>query len=349
MRNTYKAVTLFFMALMILAAPQVSFGEVSIGVSVSIGPPPLPVYVQPACPGPRFIWTPGYWAWAAPGYYYWVPGTWILAPQPGLLWTPGYWGWSAGSYLWYPGYWGPRVGYYGGINYGFGYTGFGYVGGYWHRGIFFYNRSVNNVNVTVIRNTYYRTVVRNVTVNRVSYNGGPGGIALHPNRWQEAYAHERHFGPTRSQELHERTARGIRALRASVNHGRPMIAATERPGVFHGRGVIPAASVRGRYQPRVTPMRPERRSIAPTPQPYNRNYRPDSRRNPGRRPQPANNRDNHFRPGQAQGGQHPNRGRPPLPAPDQRRARPPQKGQHPKPQQRRDNRGNDNRRESGSP
>ncbi len=248
MRNTYKAIIVFLIALMIQAAPQVSFGGVSVGISVSIGPPPLPVYVQPPCPAPRFIWVPGYWAWAVDGYY-WVPGTWVLAPQPGLLWTPGYWGWRDGFYVWTPGYWGPRVGYYGGIDYGFGYTGFGYAGGYWRRGIFFYNRSVNNVNVTIIHNTYYRTVVRNVTVNRVSYNGGPGGIALRPTSAQQAYARERHFGPTRLQELHERTARGIRALRASVNRGRPMIAATARPGVFRGRGVEPATRVGGRYQP----------------------------------------------------------------------------------------------------
>ncbi|MDA8362598.1 MAG: YXWGXW repeat-containing protein [Gammaproteobacteria bacterium] len=289
MRIPCKAVILLFTALTILAAPRVSLGEVGIGISISIGPPPLPVYVQPACPGPRFIWVPGYWAWAAGGYY-WVPGTWVLAPRPGLLWTPGYWGWHAGLYAWHPGYWGPRVGYYGGINYGFGYTGVGYVGGYWHGGMFYYNRSVNNVNVRVIHNTYYRTVVRNVTVNRVSYSGGPGGIALRPTRAQEVYARERHFGLTRSQIQHERTAQEIRALRAAVNHGRPTIAATARPGAFRGHGVMPAVRAGGRYRSRTT-FRPGQRFARPSQQPYRRNNRP-------------------YRPGLPNGMQrpHPNRG-----------------------------------------
>ena len=32
-------------------------------ISVSIAPPVLPVYVQPVCPAPGYIWTPGYWAY----------------------------------------------------------------------------------------------------------------------------------------------------------------------------------------------------------------------------------------------------------------------------------------------
>src|SRR5215467_2816715 len=62
-------------------------------VSVTVAPPPLPVYVQPGIPGPNYMWVPGYWAWDFDDYY-WVPGTWVLAPAPGLLWTPGYWAWG---------------------------------------------------------------------------------------------------------------------------------------------------------------------------------------------------------------------------------------------------------------
>ena len=76
------------------------------------------------------MWTPGYWAYGDDGYY-WVPGTWVPAPYVGALWTPGYWGWGGGLYVWHPGYWGPHVGYYGGVNYGFGYMGIGFVGGMW--------------------------------------------------------------------------------------------------------------------------------------------------------------------------------------------------------------------------
>src|SRR5215469_13692677 len=99
-------------------------------ISVGFAPPVLPVYAQPICPGPGYLWTPGYWAYGPDGYY-WVPGTWVVAPAPGLLWTPGYWGWGDGVYVWHGGYWGPHVGFYGGINYGFGYYGTGFVGGRW--------------------------------------------------------------------------------------------------------------------------------------------------------------------------------------------------------------------------
>ena len=128
-------------------------------VAVSFGPPPLPVYEQPLCPGEGYIWTPGYWAYDPDfGDYYWVPGTWVLAPQVGFLWTPGWWGWGGGGFLFHEGFWGPVVGFYGGINYGFGYFGHGYEGGRWENDRFYYNRAVNNVKVTNIHNVYNTTV-----------------------------------------------------------------------------------------------------------------------------------------------------------------------------------------------
>jgi hypothetical protein len=87
--------------------------------------------------------------------------------------------------MFYPGYWGPQVGFYGGIAYGYGYYGNGYQGGRWNNGQFYYNRSVNNVNVTNIHNVYNTTVV-NETVNRVSYNGGNGGINARPTVAEES-------------------------------------------------------------------------------------------------------------------------------------------------------------------
>src|SRR5665213_357910 len=138
-------------ALMLPSAP--SRAQISLGVSVNIAPPALPVYEQPPLPAVGYLWAPGYWAWGD-GNYYWVPGTWVEPPQPGLLWTPGYWGWSGDNYFWHEGYWGPQVGFYGGVNYGFGYGGVGYAGGYWSRGAFYYNRAVNripgNVHITHI-------------------------------------------------------------------------------------------------------------------------------------------------------------------------------------------------------
>src|SRR5262250_4011294 len=115
-------------ALTMLGVPVAS--TAAFYASITIAPPPIPVYAQPICPGPGYVWIPGYWAYGAFGWY-WVQGEWVLAPFVGALWTPGYWGWGNGVYVWYAGYWGTRVGFYGGINYGFGYTGYGYQGGYW--------------------------------------------------------------------------------------------------------------------------------------------------------------------------------------------------------------------------
>jgi YXWGXW repeat-containing protein len=220
----------------VLAIPAPSHAQVAVGVSIRIGPPALPVYAQPICPGPSYIWIPGYWAYGDDDYF-WVPGTWVIAPEPGLLWTPGYWGWNEGFYVWHAGYWGPTVGFYGGINYGFGYPGVGFYGGYWHGGNYYYNRSVTNVNVTVIHNVYERRVV-NEHVNRVSFNGGPSGIHARPDRDELRAEHERHIPMTREQTHHFEAARGDRDFRASVNHGRPEVAATPRAGEFHGRGPV---------------------------------------------------------------------------------------------------------------
>ena len=229
---------LFLLAVLILVLPAGSSAQISVGVAVHIGPPALPVYEQPLCPGPGYLWTPGYWAYGPDGYY-WVPGTWILPPEVGLLWTPGYWGWRDGGYFWHAGYWGPHVGFYGGINYGFGYSGVGFVGGRWEHGVFAYNTAVMHVNTRVIHNTYVdRTVIRDVRVNRVSYNGGRGGIEARPSERERSFEREHHFAETSKQSQHERFAGSNRELRASENHGRPAIAATERPGEFRGHEVV---------------------------------------------------------------------------------------------------------------
>jgi hypothetical protein len=240
-----RAVVLF--AFVVLAMSSASFAQV--GISVSFGPPPLPVYEQPVCPGDGYIWTPGYWAWSDDdGDYYWVPGTWVLAPEVGYLWTPPYWGWADGRFLFYEGYWGPQVGFYGGIDYGFGYFGEGFVGGRWDNGRFFYNRAVVNVNVTNIHNVYNETIV-NRTENRVSYNGGNGGINARPSARDEQAMRERHIPPVSVQMQHIQAARGNRELRASANHGRPPIAATARPGAFRGREAVAAREAGGPYNP----------------------------------------------------------------------------------------------------
>ena len=251
------SVCLVLLAAGVLGTPAPSSAQMAIGISVTIAPPPLPVYAQPVCPGPGFIWVPGYWAWDPDFGYYWVPGTWVIAPFTGALWTPGDWGWSNCFYVWNAGYWGPVVGFYGGINYGFGYTGYGYEGGYWRGRNFYYNRTVNNVNITNVRNVYRRQViVRNVS--RVSFNGGRGGIAARPTATQLRAAHQRRFGPVQAQTRQAAIARATPRLRANVNHGRPPIAATQRPGVFRGKAVVPARRAGGPFR-----AAPGRRQFAP--------------------------------------------------------------------------------------
>ncbi|HUK54825.1 MAG TPA: YXWGXW repeat-containing protein [Candidatus Binatia bacterium] len=235
-----KLVHWLLLGIVFVAVPAGANAQVAVGVAVHIGPPALPVYVQPVCPAPGYIWTPGYWAYGPAGYF-WVPGTWVLAPEPGLLWTPGYWGYGPGGYFWHAGYWGPHVGFYGGINYGFGYTGVGFVGGYWSGRNFYYNRSVTAVNVTVVHNTYTReVVVNNTAASRVSYNGGTGGITARPTSAEVAAGRERHVSATSVQTQHFEAARGNPALRESANHGNPSVAATKTAGVFSGPGVTAA-------------------------------------------------------------------------------------------------------------
>ncbi len=232
----FRSVRNLLFALVVLCMSAASFAQ--LGVMITIAPPALPVYEQPICPGDGYIWTPGYWAWGDDfNDYYWVPGTWVMAPEVGFLWTPAYWGWGGDRFVFYEGYWGPTIGFYGGINYGFGYFGTGFEGGRWDNGRFFYNRSVTNVNVAVIHNVYNTTAINSTTVNRVSYNGGNGGISARPTPEQEAAAHERHITPVAAQTQHMQEARSNPQQRASMNAGKPAVAATSKPGDFKGNVV----------------------------------------------------------------------------------------------------------------
>jgi hypothetical protein len=273
-----------------------SSAQIGVGISVRVGPPALPVYAQPLCPGPGYFWTPGYWAWSDDDGYYWVPGTWVIAPV-GMLWTPGYWAFSDGFYGWHAGYWGPHVGFYGGINYGFGYGGEGFYGGEWRGRSFFYNRSVTNVNVTNVTNVYNRTVIVNNTRN-VSFNGR-GGVEARPTPQQERFSREPHNVALAAQTQHEHAARQDRQLFASQNHGRPPVAATARPGEFNGPHVQPARAAGAPYRaPKITPQ--EARGQAPGNRGGNRGFNETPRNggnNGNNRPmaRPGNNSGNDSR------------------------------------------------------
>src|SRR5580704_16689379 len=169
-----RLIKYFFLALLILAPlamPSPAPAQIAVGVSIRNGPPVLPVYAQPVCPGVGYIWTPGYWAYGDAGY------------------------------------WGPHVGFYGGINYGFGYGGVGFVGGEWRGGVYHYNTAVTNVNTTIIHNTYNTTVINNnTTVNRVSFNGGTGGTTAQPTAAERAAESDHHLAPTPMQQQHFQAA-----------------------------------------------------------------------------------------------------------------------------------------------
>ncbi|HVZ83949.1 MAG TPA: hypothetical protein VG893_09780 [Terracidiphilus sp.] len=232
--KVFRSARWILMALVLSIVPASAFAGVFI--SVGFAPPPLPVYDQPPCPEPGLMWTPGYWAYGPDGYY-WVPGAWVPAPYEGALWTPGYWGWGSGLYVWHPGYWGPHVGYYGGVNYGFGYMGIGFVGGMWRGHSFVYNTAVVHVNTRMIHSTYVdRTVVDRYTIRndrRVAYSGGPGGINHAASAEERAAMRDHHMAPTSYQTQHVQAARNDHNAYFKANGGHPQTMATERPQQFN--------------------------------------------------------------------------------------------------------------------
>ncbi len=209
------------------AQDQTAFDEQP--VEAAEPPPPLPDYSQPPAPGDGYLWNPGYWAYSVDGGYYWTPGVWVIAPWVDALWTPPYWDFFGGHYRLHHGYWASHVGFYGGVNYGFGYTGRGYEGGYWNNGSFAYNTTVTNVNRTVIHNVYNHSVTNYTPANHVAYNGGRGGINERPTAGETAVLHEQRTAPVSAQVQHVRQAAGNREQFASVNHGRPATVAAASP------------------------------------------------------------------------------------------------------------------------
>jgi hypothetical protein len=320
-------------------------------------PPQLPQYDQPPAPEPDSIWTPGYWAYAPAGYY-WVPGVWVVAPWPGALWTPGYWVFYGGHYRFHHGYWGRYIGFYGGINYGWGYPGYGFYGGYWRGSHFFYNRAVTHININRIRNVYSRPVIINRTYinnTRVSYNGGRGGLQVRPRPAELAALREPRLAPMKTQLQVRQQAAQNRQQFYRANRGRPVTFAAAHP-VQADQGVqrplaTPMQGRPGQYQPRpgqyqnrpntlqVRPAQPQQPQVRPG-QPYVPPSRPEVRPGePGRQQiQPVRPKPNvrptqpQVRPTPPEGSLQYHRGRPdvqpvrpnpqPAPGPRQMQGRP---------------------------
>jgi hypothetical protein len=166
------------------------------------------------------------------------------------------------------------------------------------------------VNVTNIHNVYNTTVINN-TSNRVSYNGGNGGISARPTAREETVAHERHVPPVAVQTQHVQEARAKPELRASVNHGAPAVAATPKPGAFSDRAVVPAKQGGTPYnRAAVQPS-----ANTPEANPKNRSARPEQ---PAANPRPEANRAEPNRPATAQPNNRPEANRAPAAQPNNR-------------------------------
>ena len=201
------------------AMSQVSVG-IGIGVAIHAAPPPLPVYVQPPIPGDGLHVDTGLLGM----------GSGRLLLGAGRVGAPAY-GWRTldarllglhGRRLWLASrLLGSHVGFYGGVNYGFGYGGVGFAGGAWRGGAFAYNSAVMNVGEGVVHNTYIdRTVVNNTVVNRTSFNGA-GGVMARPTSFEQSAMNEHHFEPTGMQTQHFNAAANDPGQRFSANGGRP--------------------------------------------------------------------------------------------------------------------------------
>ncbi len=308
---------LLALAVFVLAAPSYA----GVFISVNFAPPVMPVYEQPLCPAPDLMWTPGYWAYGPDGYY-WVPGAWVPAPYEGALWTPGYWGWSGGLFVWHEGYWGRHVGYYGGVNYGFGYMGIGFVGGEWRPGGFHYNTAIMHVDGRYVHNTFVnREIVERSYVSRdsrVAFNGGPGGIRHEAGPEERMAEHEQHMGYSPVQQQHMLAARNDHGAYVKNNGGRPQNLAVARPlgatmhdapgtvrpvqPAAHGGMNAPAPGYQGgaqshppqagqishpMAQPQAQPQQRPAPQSYPSPQPQSRpSQPPQPQQHPAAQPQP---------------------------------------------------------------
>ncbi len=90
--------------LLFSSAPRVE-AQVSVGIGIQIGPPPIRHEVM--TPRPTFAaeWVRGYWGWdPVVDKHVWVPGRWIAA-RPGYRWVDGGWKHGPRGWVWTEGRW----------------------------------------------------------------------------------------------------------------------------------------------------------------------------------------------------------------------------------------------------
>jgi hypothetical protein len=94
--------------LVLLLAGTSLFAETHVSIGIGFGtpvyypppPPPIVTYAPPPCPGPGYVWVPGYWHPIGTRYS-WHAGYWAAAPYPGAYWVaPRY-----SKHRYYSGYW----------------------------------------------------------------------------------------------------------------------------------------------------------------------------------------------------------------------------------------------------
>ena len=128
---------------MLFAGLSLTSSFAQVGISIGIAPPPIPIYEQPYAPAAGNNWT------GLLGLRFrLLLGPWRLDPSAArrIPMDPGILGLRRAARSLNEGYWGPTVGFYGGINYGYGYGGQGYYGGRWVGNTFRYNTAVTRVN-----------------------------------------------------------------------------------------------------------------------------------------------------------------------------------------------------------
>ena len=164
-------------------------------------------------------------------------------------------------YIWYAGYWAPHIGYYGGINYGFGYTGRGYYGAYWNGGKLVYNRAVTDVDPARVHYVYDYTPPRNN--DRLSFNG-PGGVRARPTPQELAVSRDPRTAAVPAQIQHARQASANRAQFAGARGVRPDTLVASRPlstGYHASAPHPPEEAMRGAARPTPEQSRPEAAAV----------------------------------------------------------------------------------------
>jgi hypothetical protein len=73
---------------------------VAVPAPVVVAPAPAVVVGATVCPGPGYIWAPGFWSVNSCGRV-WVPGGWRFGGGHGAYYGYGHAGWSHGGYGWH--------------------------------------------------------------------------------------------------------------------------------------------------------------------------------------------------------------------------------------------------------